>query len=171
MKIIKKVFSGWIIPIVAALIISLVIRKFVFFNIIVPTESMFPTIMIGDRISVTRIYNKDKLKRGDIVVFHSDELKMDLVKRLIGLPGDKIEVKEDGSVYVNSDKLDEPYVSSGAVKFGDFKVPAESFFFLGDNRQVSKDSRYWDNPYINERDIMGVARITIFPINRFSILK
>lgn len=171
MNWLKKITSDWIIPVGVGIIIALLVRRFIFFNVRVPSDSMFPTIKTGDKISVTRIYNKDKLKRGDIVVFYSKELKMDLIKRLIGLPGDEIEVKEDGSVYVNSVKLNEPYVSSKAIKFGKFKVPEKSYFFLGDNRQISFDSRYWDTPYINEKDIKGIGRIIILPFKRFSTLK
>lgn len=102
MESIKKIFSSWIFPIIIAVILALLIKNFLFFNIKVPSESMFPTIKPGDRIFVTRVHNKGNLKRGDIVVFHSNELKEDLIKRLIGLPGDTVEVRNDGSVYVNS---------------------------------------------------------------------
>ena len=171
MKFLENIFKGWIIPIVVAFIISLLIRQFLFFSIKVPSESMYPTIKPGDQLIVTRIYNTNNLKRGNVVVFHSDELNMDLIKRLIGLPGDTVEVKGDGSVYVNSVKIEEKYVSSPAVKFGNFKVPQGKFLFFGDNRQNSLDSRYWVNPYIDKSSIKGIARITIFPFNRFSLVK
>ena len=167
----KKFLSDWVYPLGIAVLLAIVINKFIFFNITVPTESMYPTIKAGDRILVTRIHNTAKLKQGDIVVFHSDELKEDLVKRLIGLPGDKIEVKEDGSVYVNSNKLDEPYLQNAGGKTGTFEVPEGSYFFLGDNRTNSLDSRWWKNPYITGSKIMGKAKVIIYPFKRFGKLK
>lgn len=167
----KKFLSDWVYPIGIAILLALVINKFVFFNITVPTESMYPTIKINDRIIVTRIHNVSKLKEGDIVVFHSDELKEELVKRLIGLPGDKIEVKEDGSVYRNGEKLDEPYLQNRGGRTGKFVVPEGSYFFLGDNRTNSLDSRWWKNPYISSDKLMGKALYTIYPFKRIGKLK
>lgn len=84
MKQLKNFSKDWLLPIFAAIILATLINKFVFFNITVPSGSMYPTIKIGDKITVTKVYNKSKLKRGDIIVFYSYELKMRLVKRLIG---------------------------------------------------------------------------------------
>lgn len=171
MDIIKKIFKDWIIPIIAAIIIAFIINKLVFFNVTVPTGSMLPTINLGDKILVTRVHNKNNLKRGDVVVFHSDELKEDLIKRLIGLPNDEVEIKEDGSLYVNKEKIDESYVVYPGGKTGKFKVPEGSYFFMGDNRANSLDARYWEKPFIPEKDIMGKARIIISPFSRFGKLK
>lgn len=171
MNIVKKIFKDWIIPIIAAIIIAFVINKLIFFNVTVPTGSMLPTINLGDKILVTRVHNKNNLKHGDVVVFHSDELKEDLIKRLIGLPNDEVEIKEDGSVYVNNEKVDESYVVYPGGKIGKFKVPEGSYFFMGDNRANSLDARYWDQPFIPAKDIMGKARIIISPFSRFGKLK
>lgn len=94
---------------ICALVIAFLLRQFVFFNVYVPTGSMIPTINLNDKILVTRIHNFDNLKRGNVIVFYSDELKETLVKRLIGLPGDKIDIK-NGIVFVNGEKLEEDYV-------------------------------------------------------------
>ena len=161
----------WAIPIISAIIIALAVNKFVFFNIVVPTGSMIPTIMPGDRILVTRVYNTEKLKRGDIIVFHSNELHEDLIKRLIGLPGDIVQRKSDGSVYVNDKKIDEKYVTNDGGPTGVFVVPKDCFLFLGDNRANSYDSRYWKQPFISKKSIMGKARFIIFPFNRIGVLK
>ena len=83
-----------------ALVLAFLINKFLIFKVKIPSESMVPTLNVGDRLFVTRIYNPEKLKRGDIVVFHSDEKNEDMIKRLIGLPGDKVVIK-DGIVTVN----------------------------------------------------------------------
>ena len=170
MEIAKKILKDWILPIVAAIIIAFIINKVIFFNVSVPTGSMLPTINLGDKILVTRVHNKSNLEHGDVVVFHSDELDEDLIKRLIGLPNDEVEIKDDGSVYVNKVKIDESYVKYPGGKTGTFKVPEDSFFFMGDNRINSLDARYWEKPYIPEKDIMGKARIRISPFSRFGKL-
>lgn len=171
MNIVKKIFQDWILPILAAIIIAFIINKVIFFNVTVPTGSMLPTINLNDKILVTRVHNANNLKHGDIVVFHSDELGEDLIKRLIGLPNDLVEVKEDGSVYINNKKINESYVVYPGGKTGKYKVPADSYFFMGDNRINSLDARYWQKPYIPKKDIMGKARIIISPFSRFGKLK
>ncbi|MBU3160572.1 signal peptidase I [Clostridium frigoris] len=171
MNLVKKIFQDWILPIFAAIIIAFIINKVIFFNVTVPTGSMLPTIHLNDKILVTRVHNKDNLKLGDIVVFHSDELGEDLIKRLIGLPNDLVEVKEDGSVYINNKKIDQSYVKYPGGKTGKYKVPADCYFFMGDNRINSLDARYWDKPFIPGKDIMGKARIVISPFSRFGKLK
>lgn len=171
MSLAKKIFQDWILPIVAAIIIAFIINKVVFFNVTVPTGSMLPTINLDDKILVTRVHNKNNLKHGDIVVFHSDELGEDLIKRLIGIPNDVVEVKEDGSVYINNIKTNESYVKYPGGKTGKFIVPEDSYFFMGDNRVNSLDARYWEKPFIPKKDIMGKARIIISPFSRFGKLK
>lgn len=167
----KNFFKDYIIPILVAVILALIIRQFLFFKIMVPTASMYPTIKDNDQIIVTRIYNKNSLKRGDILVFKSDELNEELIKRLIGLPNDTIKIDEDGSVYVNGSKLNQSYVLNSGGKSGSFKVPEGHYFFLGDNRSNSLDSRYWKEAYIDWKDIEGKARFVIYPFNRFGMLK
>ncbi|WP_291637988.1 signal peptidase I [Clostridium sp.] len=171
----KKIFQDWILPIIAAIIIAFIINKLIFFNVTVPTGSMLPTINLNDKILVTRVHNTNNLNHGDIVVFHSDELGgekgEDLIKRLIGLPNDVVEIKEDGSVYINSKKTNESYVVYPGGKTGEFTVPEDTYFFMGDNRANSLDARYWENPYISKDAIMGKARIIISPFSRFGKLK
>jgi len=171
---IRYILFEWGIPIVGAYIVFLLLNKFVFFNIIVPTSSMEPTIMPNDRIMVTRIYNKGNIKRGDVIVFQSDELDEKLIKRVIGLPGDKIKITDSGEVYVNGEIIQEEYVKNQVrskeiyhgLRLGIYEVPKDSFLFLGDNRTNSKDSRYWNNPYIEKEKILGKARVIIFPFKR-----
>ena len=170
-KDVKRFFMDWIVPIAVAVVLALAINKFLIFKIYVPTSSMYPTIKPGDRIMSSRIHNVSKLNRGDIVVFYSDELGETLVKRLIGLPGDKIDIKPDGIVFINGEKYDEPYVKNKDLRSGEFEVPKDSYFFLGDNRRDSKDSRYWRNPYITKDKIMGKALFVIYPFNRIGGLK
>lgn len=162
----KKLFTEWVIPIGFAIILVLLINKFLFFQVSVPTRSMYPTIKPGDRIIVSRIHNKEKLKRGDIVVFYSKELDKKLIKRLIGLPGDNILIDIDGKVYINGKESDEKYVVYNGGKFGEYKVPKGHYFFLGDNRAGSCDARYWNQAYISEDDIQGKAQFIVFPFSR-----
>ena len=144
-------FTEWVVPILIALVLAFLINKFLIFKVKIPSESMVPTLNVGDRLFVTRIHNPEKLKRGDIVVFHSDEKNEDMIKRLIGLPGDKVVIK-DGIVTVNGETLKEN-------------------FFLGDNRYWSLDSRYWENPYIDGSKIKGKAQIKVYPWSEFGKIK
>lgn len=167
-----RFFKDWIVPIISAALIYLLLNKFVFFNVQVPTGSMIPTINIDNRAVVTRIHNIDNLKRGDVIVFYSDELQERLVKRLIGLPGDKIEIK-NGAVFVNGEQLQEDYVKNKDHYDSDaiFDVPQGKYFFLGDNRPVSKDARYWNNHYIDGSAIEGKAQFIFYPFNEFRTIK
>lgn len=168
---IRTFFKEWIVPIGAAIILAVLINKFLFFQVSVPTKSMYPTIAPGDRIVVTRVYNKENLKTGDIVVFYSDEHEETLIKRLIGVPGDIIRIDENRDVYVNDKKIDEPYVVYNGGRGGEFQVPKGEYFFLGDNRANSGDSRYWQYSYIKEENIKGKARFLVFPFNRMGNFK
>lgn len=159
-------FRDWIIPIISAIAIALLINKFLFLNVEVPTPSMVPTMNVKDRFIVTRVYNKDNLKSGDIVVFHSNEFNERLVKRLIGLPGDKIEIK-DGSVFRNGEKLNEDYVKNKDTFNGTYEVPQGEYFFLGDNRPVSADSRRWKYPYVKASDLEGKVQFRYYPFKNF----
>lgn len=167
----KNFFKDWIMPVASAIILALLINKFIFFQVSVPTKSMYPTIKPDDRIIVTRIYNKEKLKSGDIVVFYSEELGDTLIKRLIGLPGDEIKIDENRNLYINGEKQEEPYVIYNGGKGGEFKVPEDHYFFMGDNRANSWDSRYWQESFISKDDIKGKARFIVFPFDRFGEFK
>jgi len=161
----------WIIPIIAAIIIVIFIKKFFFFVTLVSSYSMYPAIKPKDRIFTVRIYNFNKIKRGNILVFYSKELRQIVIKRVIGLPSDIVEIKHDGSVYINQVKLDEPQVQQASGSHGKFKVPERKYMFLGDNRAHSNDSRSWLEPFILEQDIQGKALVRIFPFSRLSKLK
>ena len=132
----KNFFSDWVVPIVIAVILAVLINKFLIFKVKIPSESMVPTLNVGDRLFVTRVYNTEKLKRGDIVVFYSEEKNEDMIKRLIGLPGDEV-VINDGIVTVNGETLEENYIGTSDNYSGEFKVPEGKYFFLGDNRYWS----------------------------------
>ena len=167
---IKSFIKDWVIPIISALIIALLINKFLFFNVVVPTGSMIPTINKEDKGVISVIYNTENMKRGDIIVFHSNEYDELLIKRLIGLPGDDIEIK-NGIVSVNGEELKEDYVKNKDDYNGTFKVPEGKYFFLGDNRPNSADSRYWDDPYVSSSDIKGKLQFRFYPLSDFGRVK
>lgn len=162
----KKICIDWVMPIVVAVVLALLIQKYLVYKVLIPSESMKPTLNVGDHLFVTRVYHPEKLKRGDIVVFNSEELNQVLIKRLIGLPGDKVEIV-DGVVYINDEKLDEPYVKNADTKSIKFEVPEGKLLFLGDNRSNSYDAREWINPYIDYKDVMAKAQIRVYPFSDF----
>jgi len=128
---------------------------------------MESTIIPGDRLYVNELFDVDDAKRGDILVFKSDELdEKRLVKRLIGLPGETVELMADGSVYINGELLEEPYAAKAESEAKVFNVPENSYLFFGDNRPISYDARYWEKPYIDESKIIGEVIFRFFPFNR-----
>ena len=167
-KGLKAEIIEWIKAIVFALVLALIIRGFVFEPMIVPTGSMIPTIQINDRIVVNKfVYRFQTPKYNDIVVFkYPDDPRQTFVKRLIGKGGDTIEIKEN-VVYRNNEPIDEPYLNEAMFSdYGPFEVPDDHYFMMGDNRNNSKDSRFWENKYVSQKQVIGKAVFRIWPINR-----
>lgn len=159
------------IPIVIAVVLALILRTFVFANAVVPTGSMLNTIQEGDRIIASRLaYKNDDPQRYDIILFKypDDESKI-YVKRVIGLPGETVQIV-GGVVYVTKTdgktiQLADSFVTA-CVPYGDFGpyvVPKDSYFMLGDNRNDSKDSRYWTNTYVKRDKIIGKVKFRYYP--------
>lgn len=167
----KKILKDWVIPFVLEILVVLLLVKFVFFFVIVPTGSMIPTIEEHSFLFATRVHKPEKLHHGDIVVFQSDELGKTLVKRLIGLPGETVVVDEEGKLTVNGQAVAEPYVQNSSNLSGQFQVPEGCYFFLGDNRSGSFDARSWEQPYITKDKIEGKAIFTLWPLDNFGGLK
>ncbi|SFD08751.1 signal peptidase I [Clostridium uliginosum] len=167
----KKGFvKEWAPTIIAAVVIGLLLWKFLIYSVWITSGSMIPTLGVKDRLIATRVHNPENLQRGDIVIFQSDELKATLIKRLIGISGDHIEIK-NGVVWRNGEMLEEPYVKNNDHYSGTFDVPEGEYFFLGDNRDRSDDSRCWKDPYIEGDKIEGKAKIKIYPLNDFQMYK
>ncbi len=161
--------------IIAALLIAFVIKTFLVEAFYIPSESMTPTLLVGDRVLVNKLsYDLHDVHRGDIVVFKAPpgeetaQIK-DLVKRVIGLPGDAIEGK-GGQIYINGKALPETYLPTGVQSrtFAAQKVPPGHYFVLGDNRQNSKDSTYFGP--IKGSLIVGRVFLRIWPLNRIGTL-
>ena len=166
-----KKIREWTISIAIAFTLAILVRIFLIYKVYIPSSSMVPTLNPGDRLFITRVYKRENLKRGDVLVFHSDEGNDTYIKRLIGLPGDKIEIK-NGLVIINGQELKEDYVKNQLKTYSnEFEVPDNKYFFLGDNRVKSNDSRLWVNPYIDGEDIQGKAQIKIYPFDDFGFLK
>lgn len=152
-------------------ILAFGIRSFVAEARYIPSGSMLPTLQINDRLIIDKIsYDFRNPKRGDIVVFSpTDTLKKQnfkdaFIKRVIGLPGETVEVK-DGLVYVNGQPIQEKYVEDQPnYRFGPVTVPPNEYLVLGDNRNNSYDSHYWGS--VPRQNIIGRAVVRFWPINR-----
>lgn len=170
----QKVDNPWVEglkTIVLSSVLALGIRGFVAEARYIPSGSMLPTLQINDRLIIDKItYNFRTPERGDIVVFSpTDALKAQnfkdaFIKRVIGLPGDKVEVKGE-RVYVNDQPLRENYIEDKPnYSFGPVTVPANQYLVLGDNRNNSYDSHYWG--YVPRDKIIGRAIVRFWPLNR-----
>ncbi|HEX3812804.1 MAG TPA: signal peptidase I [Mycobacteriales bacterium] len=165
----------WPVLVGMALLVALVVRTFVLQSFYIPSGSMFDTLKINNRVVVNKLsYHLHPIHRGDVVVFNRPKnVKIsdkDLIKRVIGLPGDVMS-GHDGSVYVGSRRLSEPYVKASCHGTGDFApitVPAHDIFVMGDNRCNSYDSRFFGP--IPQSLVVGRAFLLIWPLDRFGAL-
>lgn len=170
----KKEFSliaeikSWLGVIITAAAIALVLNTFIIANSHVPSGSMENTIMTGDRLIGFRLsYMFEEPERGDIVIFKfPDDEKKYYVKRIIGMPGDTVDIIQ-GKVYLNNSAapLDEPYIREAMRVEPDmhFEVPENAYFTMGDNRNWSEDSRYWQNSFVYRNKIIAKVIFRYFP--------
>lgn len=194
-KVIREI-RGWILSIVGAFFIAMLVNTKVFAMVQVQQSSMENTLFSNQRLILDKLsYNFVEPKKGDIIVFLENEEKGNifdetlrtidnmasilknsddsnlLVKRVIGVPGDKIDIK-NGYVYVNGEKLEEQYVKGETIS-GVFKLPTKigenKLFVLGDNRVVSKDSRKFG--LIDFKQVEGKAIYRVYPINHIGKIK
>ncbi len=156
----RTVFREYLETVVICVLVLLVYgRGFVFMQSKIPTESMLNTLLVGDYILVDRylygapgdgplpFLGQREIRRGDVVVFKfPEDPDIDFVKRVIGLPGDTVQMTA-GRISINGKPLDEPYLAPENIdpqsNYGPVKVPAEQYFMMGDNRDNSRDSRFW----------------------------
>jgi signal peptidase I len=165
----------WVLVIGGALLVALIIKTFLLQAFYIPSRSMEPTLRIGDRVLVNKMsYHVHDINRGDIVVFErppgesAGDIK-DLIKRVIGLPGDTIE-GIDGHVVINGRVLEEPYLPDGTITDNLPKqtVPDGMVFVMGDNRGDSRDSRYFGA--ISTDLIVGRAFVRVWPFTHLGFL-
>lgn len=180
----KNELWEWTKALLIAFAIAAFIRYFLFTPIVVDGDSMMPTLENGDRMIVNKFsYKVGEPERFDIVVFHAPEQK-DYIKRVIGLPGDYVEYKDD-QLYINGEPIDEPYldpykaqISEGNLTY-DFSlkdidpsldvIPEGHVFVMGDNRRFSKDSRHIG--IVDQKEIIGNTSIIFWPLNEIEIVK
>lgn len=168
----------WIAVVVAAVVVALLVKTFLVQAFRIPSESMNPTLIEGDRVLVNKLsYRLHDINRGDVIVFARPpglEARPgepeDLIKRVVGVPGDTL-VARDGELYVNDRKLEEPYLEDGVsttnldqpVTLGDDEV-----FVMGDNRTNSQDSRVFGPVKVDT--VVGRAFVVMWPPGRLSTL-
>jgi signal peptidase I len=164
----------WVVIIAVAVGFAFLVRGYAFQTFFIPSESMVPRLETDDRVLVNKFaYDLRDPSRGDVVVFrtppnaHISNMD-DLVKRIVGMPGETIEGR-DGKILINGKVLNEPYLPVGlqSTTFGPAKVPANSYYMLGDNRQYSNDSTHWGAA---NRDLfVGPVFVTIWPLDRIDV--
>lgn len=169
---IKKEILQWFFSLALAVTLALAINTYVFARSTVSGPSMLPTLTNNDSILVEKLsLFTMNIKRGQIIIFNSENETKDIfVKRVIGIAGDEVELK-DGKVYLNGEELKESYLKEGTVtKSGTFLAEnqkltiAKGFVFvLGDNREVSNDSRYLGP--ISTKEIAGHVVLRAYPFN------
>lgn len=172
----KRELLSWILTFAFAIGVALFLKNFIIINATVPTGSMENTIMPGDDLLGLRTaYLFKDPQRGDIIIFKfPDDESQKFIKRIIGLPGDLVQI-EDGKVYINGSttSLEEPYLKEEWTRNTgpfEFVVPEGCYFVMGDNRNDSLDSRYWDNPFVTEDEIIGKAEFIYYPFSHFAKL-
>lgn len=165
----------WVAVIVGALVVALVVKTFLVQAFYIPSESMVPTLKVGDRVLVNKLsYSMGDVDRGDIVVFSrpggpaADGIE-DLIKRVVALPGETVEGRE-GRVYVDGAPLDESYLEPEVEtsSFPPYTVPADHLWVMGDNRGASDDSRRFKSVPMD--DVVGRAFVIIWPVSELGTL-
>lgn len=178
---VKREIYSWIKTLVFALIIVFLVRNFLFSPTVVSGESMSPTFEKDDKVLINKLSD---IERFDIVVFDAPDEDSFYIKRVIGLPGDTIKVKDD-ILYINGEAMEEPYLEeskkSNNLNFnftadftlqeltGEVSVPEDSIFVLGDNRINSKDSRFFG--FIANEAIIGEVKFRYFPFSDMGVPK
>ncbi len=177
-SIVQEILS-YVKILAVAIIVAFLFTRFIIVNAQVPSGSMENTILTGDRLIGFRLaYLFHEPERSDIVIFkYPDDESQNFVKRVIGVPGDVINIK-NGHVYVNGEMLEEDYIREPMNSDGEdltYVVPSGSYFMLGDNRNNSKDSRYWTNTFVSKDKIIAKVSFRYFNVKTkkfsFSFIK
>lgn len=137
------------------------IRTFIATPVRVDGDSMNKTFKNGD---ILILYKLSKIKRFDVIVLHEEKDNEKIIKRVIGMPGDTVAIK-DGEIYINDEKIDDEYAYGMTSDYDRITLKSDEYFILGDNRLISKDSRYFGP--IKEKEIKGKVVFRIFPFSKF----
>jgi signal peptidase I len=170
----RRLLLDWLLPILVAVVMALVIKTYVAEARVIPTGSMEPTIRIGDRVIVEKLFfHPSELRRDDVIVFHPpagvSPSGVPLIKRVIGLPGDTLMIR-DGVVYINGQPLQETYIKEKPdYNYGPVTVPSNKLFMMGDNRNNSFDSHDWG--YEDFSGVIGKAEWIYWPLDHFGGIK
>ena len=172
----KKAVALWIAEIAVVCALAFILVFYFGQRVSNAGDSMRPELKNGDVVLVNRlVYNAMTPKRGDIIAFKPNgrENAHYYIKRIVGLPGETVTIR-DGKVYINdsTEPLRDDFCPETPVgDFGPYEVPEGCYFMLGDNRNVSKDSRYWLNPYVEKDKIIGKAFLRYWPLNKISLIE
>lgn len=158
----------WIKSIIIAVLLAFLIKGFIMESFIVDGSSMMPTFTNNERVLVNKLtYRFREPKRREIIVFphpiHDDESKI-LIKRVMGLPGDKVELVQ-GRLFINDQEIEEDYILNTEQSYGPVNVEANTVFVLGDNRRNSVDSR--EIGFVEIDDIRGKTFLRYWPVSQF----
>jgi signal peptidase I len=157
---------------IALTILMFLVFRFAFQNYRVDGHSMLPTLQDQQYILVNRAaYLLQPPQRGDIIVFaYPRDPTQDYIKRIIGIPGDHVQVNNDGAVFVNDVQLDEPFIDDATNPYDptDIKLGPNQYFVLGDNRGDSSDSRAWGP--VPRQNIIGKAWVVYWPLSNFHVI-
>ena len=166
---VKQFFRDLLETIVLAVVLFFAINA-VSARVRVDGFSMVPTLQDGEYVLVNRLAYRNSIpERGDIIVFVSPQASsLDLIKRVIGRPGDKIRIS-DGAVQVNGQVLDEPYIAAAPIYNGEWDVPEGNLFVLGDNRNDSSDSHAWG--LLPIENVIGKAILIYWPIPEWTLIE
>lgn len=170
---IKNEIISWIKLIATAFLIAFVLKTFVFQIAYVKGPSMEPTLYQGQILIVSKLsYRMGAPKREDIVVINDNLEHKDLIKRVIGLPKEEIDIK-DGSVYIDGKLLEESYIEVPTYEndFSKAIAPDNKYFVLGDNRVESRDSRSDSLGFVDRKNIIGKAVFRLWPLNKAGTIK
>ncbi|MCR5654964.1 MAG: signal peptidase I [Lachnospiraceae bacterium] len=159
-----------------AVIFVLFLDNFIIINARIPSASMENTIMTGDRLIGNRLaYKTGHIpQRGDVIIFpYPDDPNTLYIKRVIGLPGEMVTIR-DGKVYINDSEepLDDSFVPEEPIgDFGPYYIPGDDYFVMGDNRNNSWDSRFWENQFVQESTIVGKAIFRYYPFDQMGTVE
>ena len=176
MKYIKG-FLEFVLYVAVVLVITFLLVKFVAQRTEVFGTSMVQTLQSGDQLIADKIsYRFHDPERFDIIVFpYRLEEKTYYIKRVIGLPGETVRIDTDGTIYIDGQPLSETYgkdpITDPGLAIEEITLADDEYFCLGDNRAVSKDSRFGDVGNIKRKEIIGRAWLRIYPFSEFGILK